>query len=385
MKKTRVYLDHNASAPLLPEAGDAIRAALDLCGNASSVHAQGRAVRALIDDARGAVARAAGAARRDVVFTGSATEALTQAIVGGAKAFAVSEIVVGASEHTAVLRAAEASGVPVTMIGVDGEGRLKLDEIEAVLDRLHGGDGTALFALHYVNNETGVIQPLDTIEKLIGPTRHVLVVDAVQAFGKHALDFGARAADMMAISAHKIGGPAGVGALLMKPHCDGVRLVPGGGQELGRRGGTEPMLLIAGFGMAAPAFAKVYDAARITELRDQIAAGIAELAPEAVFFGAGAERMGNVVSFAIPGLSAATAMMALDLDGIAISSGSACSSGKVGKSHVLAAMGVAPELMNGALRVSLGWNSGPDDVTAFNEALARVLRRRQTRKREKAA
>ena len=385
MTKTPVYLDHNASAPLLPQAAEAVRAALGLTGNSSSVHAQGRAVRKMIDDARDAVAAAAGANRRDVVFTGSATEALTQAIVGGAKAFGIDEIVVGAGEHLAVLRAAEATGLPLTRIGLDGDGFVLLNEIEAVLARLETEGRTALFALQYVNNETGTIQPLDRFEALVGPSRHVLVVDAVQAFGKLPLDFAARATDMMAVSAHKIGGPAGVGAVLMKTHCDDVRLIPGGGQETGRRGGTEALLPIAGFGAAASAFAGAYDAVRIAALRDRIERDIRDQAPDAVVFSSGAARMGNVVNFAVPGLKAAVAMMGLDLDGVAISSGSACSSGKVGKSHVLAAMGVSPELAEGALRVSLGWNSTEADAAAFSTAFAKVLARRQTRNKEAAA
>ena len=385
MTKTSVYLDHNASAPLLPEAGAAVRAALEMTGNSSSVHAAGRAVRAAIDNARGAVADAAGANRRDVVFTASATEALTQAILGGVRAFGASEIVVGAGEHAAVLRAAEASGLRLTRIGLDGEGRLALDEVEAALARLDTEGETALFALQYVNNETGVIQKLDAFEKLIGPSRHVLAVDAVQALCKLPLDFAARATDMMAVSAHKIGGPAGAGALLLKPHCDDVRLIPGGGQETGRRGGTEALLPIAGFGAAAKAFGLAYDAGRIAALRDRAEKDIRALAPDAVLFAAGAERMGNVVSFAVPGLKASVAMMALDLDGVAVSSGSACSSGKVGKSHVLAAMGIAPDLAEGALRLSLGWNSTEADIEAFTAAFAKVLKRRQSKNKEAAA
>ncbi len=385
MSKTSVYLDHNASAPILPDAAAAVRAALDLCGNASSVHADGRAVRAAIEAARGAVARAAGANRRDVVFTASATEALTQGLVGGARAFGASEIVVGAGEHMAVLRTAEASGLPVRTIGVDSDGVLRLEEIEAALAGLENAGGLGLFAFQMVNNETGVVQPVAQIEKLIGPTRHLLLVDAVQAFGKLELDFAARAADMMAVSAHKIGGPAGAGALMMKPHCDEVRLIPGGGQELGRRGGTESLLAVAGFGAAAQGFKKVYKAAEIKSLGDRIEAEVLKLAPDATIFGRKAGRIGNTVNFAVPGLSAAVAMMALDLDGVAISSGSACSSGKVGKSHVLAAMGVAPELAKGALRVSLGWNSNENDVAAFAAAFARVLTRRRARNKEAAA
>ncbi len=385
MSKRSTYLDHNASAPMLPEAGDAVRAALGFIGNASSVHAGGRAVRSAIDKARGAVATAAGAERRDVVFTSSATEALTQAIIGGARAFAADEVIVGAGEHLAVLRAAEASGLAPTKIGVDENGVLKLDEITAVLERLEAGQVPALFAFQMVNNETGVVQPIAEIEKLVGPTRHLLIVDAVQAFGKIELGFSARATDMMAVSGHKIGGPAGAAALLVKPHCDDVRLIPGGGQEMGRRGGTESLLSIAGFGAAAERFATAYAAAGVEALSARAEIEIRALAPDAVIFGAGAERVGNCVSFAVPGLTAAVAMMALDLEGIEISSGSACSSGKVGKSHVLAAMGVDEKLMDGALRLSLGWSSTEQDIAAFAAGFAKVLARRRKSNTERAA
>ncbi len=385
MSKRSIYLDHNASAPMLPEAAEAVRAALGLVGNPSSVHTGGRTVRAAIDRARGAVAKGAGAERRDVVFTGSATEALTQAIIGGAKAFAAGEVIVGAGEHLAVLRAAEASGLKLTRIGIDAEGVLKLDEIAAVLERLDAAEAPALFAFQMVNNETGVVQPIAEIEKLVGPTRHVLIVDAVQAFGKRDLGFSARATDMMAISGHKIGGPAGAAALLVKPHCYDVRLIPGGGQEMGRRGGTEGLLAIAGFGAAAEHFSTAYAAAGVEALSARTEAEISALASDVVIFGAGAERMGNCVSFAVPGLSAAVAMMALDLEGIQISSGSACSSGKVGKSHVLAAMGVNEKLMDGALRLSLGWSSTQEDIAAFAAGFAKVLERRRRSNKERAA
>src|SRR5690606_2313758 len=226
MTQSAAYLDHNASAPLLPEARAAIIAALDLVGNPSSVHGQGRAVRALIDSAREEIAALAGAEPRQVVFTGSATEAITQAIVGGVKAFSVSRAVIAATEHTAVLRAAEASGTPVETLPVDGNGIIDLDALAAILGRADAAGDTLLVAVQAANNETGVLQPLGRIESLVGPTRHIMMIDAVQFFCKRPLDFAARAADMVAISGHKVGGPAGVGALLLKGHADGVRLIP---------------------------------------------------------------------------------------------------------------------------------------------------------------
>lgn len=376
MTRAAIYLDHNAASPLLPEARTALIAALDSTGNASSVHSHGRALRGLVDAARAQVARLAGAEDRQVVFTGSATEAITQAIVGGARAFAASAIVISAGEHAAVSRAAEAAGLPVMLVPLLGDGSLDLDQLAKILAE---AEGDLLVALHWVNNETGVVQPMGRINALVGPTRHTLFVDAVQAFGKLDLDFAASAPDMMAISGHKIGAPAGIGALLVKGHADTVRLIPGGGQEQGRRGGSEATALIAAFGAAAQAFPARYDKAGIAALTARLEAG---LPAEAVVFGG--QRLGNVVNFAVPGIKNSTAMMALDLAGLSVSSGSACSSGKVGPSHVLAAMGVAPELAECALRVSLGWNSTGADVDAFLAGYRSILERQRARQGQAA-
>ncbi len=379
MARQAVYLDHNASAPLLPEAKAALLAGLEMVGNPSSVHGEGRALRALVDRARKQVADLAGAERDQVVFTASATEAITQAIVAGARAFAVDAIVVSAGEHAAVLKAAEATGLPVRRIGLDGEGVIRLDELAQALRDADANGLTLLVAVHLVNNETGVIQPMDQIEVLVGPSRHYLFVDAVQALGKLQLEFAARAPDVMALSAHKIGGPIGVGALLMKGHADQVRLIPGGGQESGRRGGTEPAALISAFGAAAEAFPSAYYSAETEKLVAAVETGLRQIAPDLVVFGAKTERIGNTSNFAVPGLKNAVAMMGLDLAGFAVSSGSACSSGKVGASHVLAAMGVAPDLAEAALRVSFGWSSRPGDVDAFLAGFNAVVTRHRAR------
>ncbi len=379
MTRPAIYLDHNAASPLLPVARAAVVEALELVGNPSSVHGHGRALRGLIDTARGQVAQLAGAERGQVVFTGSATEALTQAIVGGTKAFNCAGVLMTAGEHAAVLSAASATGLPVTTVGLDSDGRIDLAQLRAAFA---AAEGNLLVAVHWVNNETGVVQPMAEINALVGPTPHTLVVDAVQAFGRVPLDFAASAPDMMAVSAHKIGGPAGVGALLVKSHADTVRLIPGGGQELGRRGGTESAALIAGFGAAAAA--KSCNAEAMRALVERTEAGLRRMAPEVVIFGAAVERVGNVVGFAVPGVSSATAMMALDLAGISVSSGSACSSGKVGPSHVLAAMGVAPELAACALRVSFGWNSAAEEADAFLAAYETILLRQRARRGEAA-
>jgi cysteine desulfurase len=253
MARQSVYLDHNASTPLRPEARAALVAALDLTGNPSSVHAHGRALRNLVETGRQQLARLCGAEGKQVVFTGSATEAITQAIVGGARTFKADAIAISGGEHAAVARAAEATGLPVWTIGLDAAGRIDLDQLAAVLARADAENVALLVALHWINNETGVIQPVERINAMVGPTRHTLFIDAVQALGKVDLDFAASAPDMMAVSGHKIGAPAGIGALLVKSHADMVRLIPGGGQEQGRRGGTEPASLIVAFGAAAEA------------------------------------------------------------------------------------------------------------------------------------
>ncbi|WP_404403820.1 cysteine desulfurase family protein [Pelagibacterium halotolerans] len=375
----RHYLDHNASAPLLPEAREAVIAALELTGNPSSVHGAGRALRKVIDDARDSVAKLAGAEAKQVVFTGSATEAITQAIVGGVKVFNVDRVVVGATDHAAVLKAAEASGVSVRVLGVDKDGLIDLDALRRTLEAAEVAGETLLVAVGWVNNETGVVQPRARIEATVGPTRHVLLLDAVQGFGKLDLDFSASATDMVAISGHKIGAPAGIGALLVKSHADTVRLVPGGGQEQGRRGGTEAAALIAGFGAACDAFAVRFDREAVGQLVAEVEHRLRDVAPETVVFGSDVERIGTTINFAVPGLKNTVAMMALDLAGVAVSSGSACSSGKVGRSHVLSAMGVDPALSECGLRASLGWNSTQADVDAFFEAFEIVLARHNSR------
>jgi cysteine desulfurase len=379
MTRPAIYLDHNASAPLLPEARDALLAALELTGNPSSVHGHGRALRNLIETARTQVAKLAGAERTQVVFTGSATEAITQAIVGGAKVFGVDAILVSAGDHAAVLKAAEATGLPVKQIGLDADGLIKVEEIAAALKAADSVGMKLLVAVHLVNNETGVIQPVDRIEVLVGPSPHYLFVDAVQAFGKVGLEFSSRAPDMVAVSGHKIGAPAGIGALLMKGHADQVRLIPGGGQETGRRGGTEPAAAISAFGAAAEAFPTRFYDANVSELVRIAEYGMRLIAPDLVVFGADADRIGNVTNFAVPGLKNSVAMMGLDLLGLSVSSGSACSSGKVGPSHVLAAMGVAPELSECAMRVSFGWNSTVDDVEAYLKGFGEVFGRHMSR------
>ena len=382
MIQPAIYLDHAAASPLLPAARAALIDALDLAGNPSSVHGHGRKLRDVVETARDQVAVLAGAERKQVVFTASATEAITQAITGGAQVFAASAIVVSAGEHTAVLKSAEATGLPVHVVGLLGDGRIDLDQLSALLAQAEAAGENLLVAVHRVNNETGVVQPIGHVNALVGPTRHTLFIDAAQAFGKLPLDFASSAPDMMAVGGHKIGAPAGVGALLVKSHADEVRLIPGGGQEQGRRGGTEPTALIAAFGAAAATFPELYSAADAGNLVTRLEAGLRGLTPNVVVFGK--ERIGSISNFAVAGITNATAMMGLDLQGLSVSSGSACSSGKVGGSHVLAAMGVPPDLAGCALRVSFGWNSSTADVDALLAAFGTILQRHRARQEQAA-
>ena len=383
MTRPAVYLDHNASAPLLPEARAAQIAALDQIGNPSSVHSHGRAQRDLIETARSSVATLAGAERSQVVFTGSATEAITQAIVG-ARALGIDAILTTAGDHAAVLKAAEATRLPVKTVGLDGTGVIRVEEVEAAIAAANLVGMKLLVCAHLVNNETGVVQPVDRLEVLVGPTPHHLFIDAVQGFGRLPLEFASRAPDMVAVSSHKIGGPAGVGALLVKGHADQVRLIPGGGQEQGRRGGSENASAIAGFGAAAEAYPRRLQEAGTAELIERIEAGMREQVPDLVVFGEAAGRIGSVTNFAVPGLKSAVAMIGLDLLGVSVSSGSACSSGKVGSSHVLAAMNVPPELAECALRVSVGWSTTADDAAAYLKGFGEVLDRHHGRRNHAA-
>jgi cysteine desulfurase len=368
----RVYLDYNATAPLRAEAREAIVAALASIGNPSSIHAEGRAARALVETARRDVALLAGAAAREVIFTSGGTEAANLALAPGVFAPGVAplhRLIVGASEHVCVLGGYRFAAAEIAEVGPDG----RID-LAALARRLDGPP--ALLALQAANNETGVLQPVAEAAALVHAAGGLLVCDAAQAAGRIPLDDAVRGADAALLSAHKFGGPKGVGALIgLREGLHWAPLLRGGGQERGRRAGTENVAAIAGFGAAARAIQTDLpaEAARLAALRDGCELRLRELALEAVVFAAEAPRLPNTLAFAVPGVSAATLLMRLDLDGIALSSGSACSSGKVGPSHVLAAMGVAPELAAGALRLSLGWGSAGPDVEAFAAALQRAL------------
>ncbi|HHS83150.1 MAG TPA: aminotransferase class V-fold PLP-dependent enzyme, partial [Devosia sp.] len=363
MSRSRVYLDHNASAPLLPAARREMEGLLDAFGNPSAQHTEGRRLATVIDTARSRVADLCGAARGQVVFTGSASEAITQALRGGVSGLGVGRLIVSDGEHRAVRAAAELCGVPVVRIGLGRDGRIDLNGLKEHLARGNADDKT-LVCVHWVNNETGVVQPIAEICDMVRDSGHLLFVDGVQGAGKLDLSFERSGIHMMAISAHKLGGPVGVGALLVRESCNGAVLIPGGGQEQGRRGGTRSAMLLAGFGAAAAACRQAFDMERLGGLIGEFEAGLRAMCADLVVFGKLAERLGNVSLFALPGLQNETALIGLDLKGIAVSAGSACSSGKRAQSAVLAGMGVPEKLAQCALRVSVGWNSTRDDIHA---------------------
>jgi cysteine desulfurase len=373
----RIYFDYNATAPLRPAARDAMLRALD-AGNASSVHAEGRAARAEIESARVTIAKALGTKPDLVLFTSGATEAADTAL----RPHAGERLLIGAGEHACIHAGHGFPADRVALVGLDGEGRLDLDALDARL-----AETLALrpvLALQAVNNETGVVQPVSEAAGRVHQAGGLLVCDAVQGAGRMACGFGQTGADVLFLSSHKLGGPKGAGALAFarRDAAPATGLIRGGGQERGLRGGTENVAAIAGFAAALQAAEDEREAEtlRLAKLRAFLQAGLLEIAPEAIIFGAGAERIANSLAFALPGFAAETLVAAFDVEGVALSSGSACSSGKVAPSHVLAAMGVAPELARSALRISLGWASDREECVRFLEILAKVRERMRVRR-----
>jgi cysteine desulfurase len=378
----RAYLDWNATAPLRPEARASMVAASDLVGNPSSVHGEGRAARGLIEEARRQVAALVGAEPRNVIFTSGGTEAnvmaLSPALQHGSERAPRDRLLISAIEHPSVRGGGRFSPTAVAEVPVEAHGRVDLAALECQLAAVARSGGRPLVSIMLANNETGVIQPVAEAAQLVRQAGGLLHVDAIQGAGKIPTNIRALGADLMTVSAHKLGGPKGVGALILadeKPHLADP-LIKGGGQERGARAGTENVPGIAGFGAAAAAAAAALDQerSRVAALRERLETGLASIAPETVVFGAGVERLPNTVLFAHPGVKAQTALIALDLDGIALSSGSACSSGKVGASHVLTAMGVQPDLTAAALRVSLGFSTADEEVNSFLNAWNKLVR-----------
>ncbi|MBY0510355.1 MAG: cysteine desulfurase [Rhodospirillaceae bacterium] len=352
------YLDYNATTPVLPEAAQAVAASLSLFGNPSSVHAAGRRARAAVEEAREAVAAAMNAAAQHVVFTGSGTEANALALRGLAAANRCTAALSAGIEHPSVLAHVADEHIPV-----DAHGVIDL----AALERALGSRAApVLVTLMLANNETGVLQPVAQAVELARKYGALIHIDAVQALGKVPVDFRALGADSMSFSAHKIGGLKGVGALVLRPGVEIAADIPGGGQERRRRAGTEHVSGIAAFGAAARGVPTLLSAApRITALRDELEMQIQSGVPQARIFGAAVARLGNTACIALPGVSSETQVMRLDLAGVAVSAGSACSSGKIAPSPVLLAMGVGESTAKTAIRVSLGWDTTAADVDRF--------------------
>ena len=365
----RVYLDWNATAPLRPEAREAMAAAWDHSGNPSSVHAEGRQARGLVEQARATIAGAVGALPRNIVFTSGGTEANALALTPGLRrgsAFPVKRLLVSAIEHASVLAGGRFQLETIGTVGVTSAGLLDLDRLRAMLE----GASPALVSVMLANNETGAVQPVVEAGEIVHSAGGLLHVDAIQAFGKIPFDINAMNADLVTLSAHKIGGPKGVGALVLAEGLPGPEaLLRGGGQEMGRRAGTENVAGIAGFGAAAKAAMAVLekDAIWLRNLQNRLENGLRQT-PGVMVFAEAVTRLPNTTLFTLPGLKAETAVIGFDLAGIAVSSGSACSSGKVQPSHVLKAMGFGPDLAQGAVRLSLGWSTSDADVDRCLEA-----------------
>lgn len=366
---SRVYLDWNATTPLRPEARAAMVASYDLVGNPSSVHAEGREARRLVEDARSALAAAVGALPRNVVFTSAGTEANVLALSPGLRGSSggpVRRLLVPAIEHASVLAGGR---FPADSIGRIRATRSGIVDLNHLREQLAGGP-PALVSIMAANNETGALQPVAEAAQIVHEAGGLLHVDAIQALGKIAFNINAVGADLATFSAHKIGGPKGVGALVVAEGITGLEpVLRGGGQELNRRAGTENVAGIAGFGAALKMALEALpeNAERITTLRDRLENGIRAIAGATVF-SEEVKRLPNTVLFTAPGLKAETAVIGFDLEGIAVSSGSACSSGKVQPSHVLSAMGFGPSVAQGAVRLSLGWSTEADDINRALEA-----------------
>ena len=381
MTSPRAYLDYNATAPLRPRAREAMLAALDKLGNPSSIHAEGRTARGLLETSRGKIAAGVGTAARNLVFTSGATEAanlaLTPHLRAGRESSPFDLLLFSAGEHPCVVKGHRFPTEAAQTLPLTPDGRISLAALEGAL-RAHAGR-RILLALQAANNETGVIQPVAEAATLVHAAGGLLVCDATQAVGRCNATFSTLGADVLFFSSHKLGGPAGAGALAFARddlHIEDA-ILRGGGQEGGRRAGTENIAAAVGFASAFEAASGELDESRrLAGLRDDTERRIAAILPEARFVGRNAPRLPNTSAFTAPGIAAHTLAMALDLEGVAASSGSACSSGKPRASHVAEAMGLSEAAI---LRISLGWRSSAEDVELFGIALARVVDRIRSR------
>jgi cysteine desulfurase len=375
------YLDYNATAPLRPEARTALLAALEAPANPSSVHRFGRNARGIADIARGQVADLVGAEARRVVFTSGGTEANNLALRLAIEGAGVKSLVITGIEHDSVLRPARHAGLPTYEVVAGPDGVVSLTALEATLGAAQAAHpGPALVALMLANNETGAIQPVAEAARLAHTHQSLLLCDAVQAAGKIQVNLSQLDADFLTLSGHKLGGPTGIGALITRDDWTPAPILRGGGQEKGMRAGTENLGGIAGFGAAAAAAQTgLYGMKNVAALRDRLQAGLLAACPDAPVYGGGQQiaRLPNTLCIGMPGVPAETQVMALDLAGVAVSAGSACSSGKVTPSHVLTAMGLPEAAAREAIRFSLGWASSAEDVERAIEAWRKLWQRKQ--------
>jgi cysteine desulfurase len=383
----RTYLDYNATAPLRPEARDAMLCVIDEVGNASSIHAEGRGARAQIESARRQIAALVGAAPDDVILTSGGSEANALALRGAIQAAAaagerITRLIVSSIEHDSILANASACeeitpGLRVVTCPVTSQGIVDIAEFKRILGE---GKGRALVSVMAANNETGVVQPLSDVIAVARAHDALVHSDAVQMAGKLPVNFADLGLDYMTISAHKLGGPQGAGALIARQGAPLARQIAGGGQEFGRRAGTENVVAIAGFGAAALAALRglsLWSTRR--DWRDALERRLKAANPGAVVVACDFDRMPTTICIAAPSVPAENMVIALDLDGFAVSAGAACSSGKVSQSHVLTAMGVAPHVAATAIRVSFGWDSTEQELAAFADAWVRIVKRAQAR------
>lgn len=383
MAPPRLYLDWNATAPLHPAAREAIMRAIDIFGNPNSVHGEGRAARAAIEGARRKVAALAGTDAGNVVFTSGATEAanlvLTPDFRMGRTPLQLGHLYFSAVEHLAIREGGRFPKDRMTEIPVTDAGIVDLNALAALLDAHDKSTGLPMVAIMFVNNETGIVQPVEEAARIVRAHGGLFVVDAVQAAGRLPIEIERIGADFIIVSSHKIGGPKGAGALIARGEALMPKaLIRGGGQEKGHRSGTQNSLALIGFGAAAETVLQDLEErnAAIAALRDRLEAGMRAAAPDVIIHGAGGPRVANTIFFTLPCLKAETGQIAFDLEGVALSAGSACSSGKVGESHVLTAMGRDAKL--GALRISLGFSTTEEDIDRAIAAFAKIACRRRS-------
>jgi len=385
MSELRTYLDWNASARIYPQVIELMSKVLSDGGNASSVHQEGRCAHNHIEAAREQVAQLVNADPRSIVFTSGGSEANSLALSGLAGNGTIDRILISPVEHSSILASAQLEGVDLSSIAVNKDGIVDLKALETALKKAVVAGQRVLVSIMWANNETGVIQPIEDIVRLAHAHAALVHCDGVQAAGKVPVDFTASGLDLMSLSAHKIGGPQGVGALVVRPSVVLAPMLRGGGQELSRRAGTENLGGIAGFGLAAKLIANDNHGAKLSGLQRQLESEIKQIRSDAVIFGETQKRLPNTTCVAVRGTTAETLLIMLDLAGIAVSSGSACSSGKVAASHVLAAMGVETSLARAGLRISTGRTSTKEDIEKFINAWSKAVGTERQQSNEKVS